>query len=150
MSTESGPADVNEETRQVSCLKWTSWPVVDERPDSWLLVGAVVLVAVVIGSVSGGWVIGGVALLVLGTAMWRMWVPVTYELSSLGILESAWRRRRCVTWRQITSYRAYRRGVLLMTSLDTAPIARLRGIYVATGDYREQLLELLRRNVVEQ
>jgi hypothetical protein len=85
-------------------------------------------------------IVAGVA---LALAAWRLWIPVRFEISSKGVVQSVLGRRRRIPWVEFARYDLRRRGVLLLTEMGGSPLVAFRSLYVGWNDYRQELLDLL-------
>ena len=79
----------------------------------------------------------------LGLAAWRLWIPVRFEFSSNGVIQTVMGRRRRIPWAEFDRYEIRRRGVLLLADADPSPLGALRGLFVRWQNQRDELLEIL-------
>ena len=128
-------------------LRWTSWPIFDERPEAWLMTIFAIAVGVGTGVISHSLITGIFALVLLTVTLSRLWLPVSYEVGTLGIIEVVWKRRRCLAWRQIAGYRVFKNGVLIFHALDENAGSGLFGMYIPTTGHRDAILSVLKRYV---
>ncbi len=84
------------------------------------------------------------ALAALALAMWRFFVPVTFELNAQGIEQSVLRWRRRIPWDAVGRYEVCSAGVLLLPHADRRPMDSLSGLYLAWGGRREEVLAHIR------
>jgi hypothetical protein len=106
-----------------------------------LLAAALTLAAAGIGIVTGSLpsvILGGTLVL---AAAWRFFIPVTFELTAMGISQQFLGLRRRVPWSSIDRAEICRHG--LYVSLDGVPLAPLRGLYVPWNQHREAVLALV-------
>jgi hypothetical protein len=115
------------------------WPL-KQRPMSSLL--AVAIAAAVVWLVGWLWQpwAGGAAAAILALTLWRMWLPVTYEIGVSGVTQVVLGRRRRIPWPAIRNYVAYADGVLLVPDADVRPASPLRGLFLPWLDHREKVL----------
>jgi hypothetical protein len=78
---------------------------------------------------------------VINLAIWRIWIPVCFELGPRGIGQTMLGRRLRIPWRAVARYEITRRGVVFLPENNRIP---LRSLYVRWRDRREPLLELIR------
>jgi hypothetical protein len=88
---------------------------------------------------------GTLVQIVLLFVLWRLWIPVTYQLGPDGIVEQVGRRRRRMEWLSITRVRLQGRGVLLIADRTGVPLALIHGVFVPWKDRREEVMEMLER-----
>jgi hypothetical protein len=95
------------------------------------------------GVVSQSGLMGGVCFVVLSFAVWRLWVPVTFELRSRGVMYRVLNRTRQIPWTQIARYESRPHGLLLFAEDDTNPLAAMRSIYIRWNGQREAIMEVV-------
>ena len=120
-----------------------NWPLRDDGLWSLLLIAALVGIAGLCGSVSSSLSLGLLSFLMLALSAWRLWIPVTFALSSRGVNETILGRQRRISWPQIARYRVYSGGILLLTDTHETPLEPLRGLYIRWSGRRDELLELV-------
>lgn len=101
------------------------------------------LMATGAGVVAESGAMGGVCFAALAIAAWRLWVPVTFEFRSRGVIYSAFGRSRRIPWTQIARFEERPRGMLLFAEDDTSPLAMLRSIHVQWNGQRAAILEVM-------
>jgi hypothetical protein len=124
-------------------LLLANWPLRDDGPLAWLVVIGAVAASVTAGFVAQSAVMGVVSFLALSIALWRLWVPVTFELGPRGVVQILFGRRRRIAWSSVARYEVRRHGVLLLSEETQGPAAALRGLYVRWGRHREELLAVI-------
>jgi len=131
----------------LTSMSFRTWPIVHERTRVWpVLVGVlVVTVAVGVSTDSLGWALTAVTLFAL--ALWRMLLPIYFELSQFGITQRALGRRWSIPWAAIRGYEIHGQGIVLLSRSDDSPVGRLGGIYIPWSAYRSELLELVDRHM---
>lgn len=123
-------------------VRVVNWPLRDEPWLAWTLLIVLAGSAVVAGEQLG--VLAGVlAAVALAVAAWRLWLPVTWELNSHGVTETAFGRSIRIPWNAIGAWRDYPGGVLLLPDPDAAPVLALRGRFIAWRKHRLEVLALL-------
>jgi hypothetical protein len=122
-------------------IVWRSWPLGDGGRQLWLLVSVLSVVAAVVGYATGSprWMAASVAL--VAAAAWRIFVPVVFELNTLGVSQHLLGRIRRIPWSAIEYARIGREGVFF--SLDGTPLADLRGLYVPWENRRNEVLAVV-------
>ena len=122
-------------------IVWRSWPLGDGGRQVWLLATVLAIVAAVVISTTGSprWMT--VSVVLVAAAAWRIFVPVVFELNALGVSQHLLGRIRRIPWSAIEYARIGREGVFF--SLDGAPLADLRGLYVPWESRRHEVLALV-------
>jgi hypothetical protein len=124
-------------------LTWRSWPLREPTISgalAVLIVGAGLIAAIVASTGRWDW-----ALLACGaaaTCAWRMFVPVTFEVSAMGVTQHVLGLQRRTPWHTIALAEFRHDGVLLVPTGRTTP--GLRGLYLPWGGHREELQALCR------
>ena len=95
------------------------------------------------GVVAQSGLMGGGCFAALGLAAWRLWLPVTFEFCSRGVIYSVLGRSRRIAWAQIARFEDRPQGLLLFTEDDTNPLATLRSIHVQWSGQRAAILEVI-------
>ena len=113
-----------------------NWPLRDEGPTSWvLLVGAIIVSALV-------WVIWAnpafalFAYAMFALALWRLWLPVKWELGLTGITMFVLGFRRRIPWLSIARFETRDDGVWLFADREASP---QRGTFIGYGGQRERV-----------
>lgn len=101
------------------------------------------LMASVAGAIAESGLMGGVSFAALAVAAWRLWVPVTFEFGSRGVIYSVLGRTRHLPWSHIARYEVRPRGLLLFAEADTSPLAALRSVYIPWHGQRAAILEVV-------
>lgn len=113
-----------------------NWPLRDESLRSWLLLAAV---AASVGAVWMLWqdvlfsLLAGLALLI---SLWRLWLPVRWELGLTGITQTALGFRRRIPWMAIARFDLRDNGVWLYADRDPAP---QRAVFIAYAGQRTRI-----------
>lgn len=128
-------------------LRLTNWPLVQEVPFALSTVAVSIVLSVIAAFVSASAIMGLVAFMALAASVWRLWWPVTFELGHSGIIETSLGRRRSIPWRQVGRVEVRRHGILILSDVQSIPLAALRGIYLRWRDHRQQVLQLVETHV---
>lgn len=124
-------------------LRWTVWPLVDRPLTS---------IAVLVGLISSGYLIwltgvawywGLAASLALAVAMWRYWLPVTFEVSLRGLKQESLFQNARTVWPDIQAVRRCASGMLLLPSMDDSPLDAMRGLFLPWGPHKAELQQLI-------
>ena len=86
---------------------------------------------------------GGLVQIVLVLALWRLWIPVTYQLGRDAVVETAWRRWRHIDWLAVTHVQVHPRGVLLVADRTSTPLATVGGIFIPWKNSRAEVLDVI-------
>jgi hypothetical protein len=121
-------------------LQLVNWPLRDDPARAWAVLAIAVGAAVGAGVLAGSLPMGSLALGALGISLWRLWIPVKFELGSRGVSQSVFGRRRRIGWSDIPSFEVRSHGVLLLPSREPLLLSRLRGLYIRFAGRREELL----------
>jgi hypothetical protein len=122
-------------------IVWRSWPLGDGGRQVWLLVTVLSIVAAVVVYSTGSprWMT--VSVVLVAAAAWRIFVPIVFELNALGVSQHLLGRIRRIPWSAIEYARIGQEGVFF--SLDGAPLADLRGLYIPWESRRQEVLALV-------
>jgi len=144
-STIRPPSKAVEVERVVpSTIGWRSWPLVDHARWSWLVALGVLGVGLFVVWMGGGWIIAGAAVLALSVALWQFFLPVTFEICSLGIRRYALRRMRLVPWHAIRAYQLRTTGAVFFPRSDAATIDLMRALFVPYPDDADEMVIAIR------
>ena len=75
-------------------------------------------------------------------ALWRLYVPVQFELSAAGVTRTVLGRTRRVPWSAIGSIQRRDRGILLLRDFAPGPLGLLRGVYIPYNNHQAEVLAL--------
>jgi len=125
-------------------LRWRSWPLVEHRRWSWLVVLSMAAVSGCIWYAGGGWPLALATFAGMAVTLWQFLLPVDYELTPLGLRRSALRRTRLVPWQSVRAFQARTTGVILYQRADPTGIDLLRSLFVPYPSDEDDLLCALR------
>ena len=144
MSTTSEHHDAPWAREPPPAMRWRNWPLRDN-----VLAGLGVLAALSAAGLGVRWVteqthLAWLAVALLALALWRFFLPASFELNADGV--SQWRFRRCrrISWNAVRRYEICSAGVLLLPHADRCPMDPLRGLYVPWGSRRDEVLAQIR------
>ena len=129
MSSARSPDSVTKLRIAPPDLRLVNWPLRDAKLASVLTVVLVTIASVVAVQLSDSVAMGVLTCLALAAALWRMWVPVTFELSASGIVETIGRRRTRTSWSLIQRCEIRGSGVVLHLG-EGALLSGSRGHYI--------------------
>jgi hypothetical protein len=132
----------------VDKLQWRKWPLVDNRRWSWLTIVGVLALGGIVSYFSSNWLLALIAMAGLTATLWQFFVPVRYELGSLGLRRSALGRTTFLGWQAVRAYQLRPTGAILFTRPDPTAIDLLQSAFVPyPADEDEALCAL--RNYLE-
>jgi hypothetical protein len=109
-------------------LSITNWPMV-RRP---FFAGAVFLgitgFSAAVGFAAASVIYGLFSVLILMTVLWRLWVPVSYQVGSSGIVQRIWGRDFHIAWRAVGNVRYSRSACVLYRASFASPFASLQSV----------------------
>lgn len=120
-----------------------NWPLRDDVPTSWLLLVAIGAVAVGVGMLSASPLAGAAAWFAMIVSLWRLWLPVRFEIGPRGLAQQVLGWRRLIVWRNIPRVEVRPQGIVFHASSNPSRFALLRSIYVRDGRHREQILRIV-------
>jgi hypothetical protein len=106
------------------------WPLVDNKRWSWLAIVGILAVGAMAGYFSGAWFLALLAMIGLTVTLWKFFVPVNYELGSLGLRRSAIGRTTFLAWQAVRAYQLRPTGAVLFQRPDPTAIDLLRSVFV--------------------
>ena len=124
-------------------LHLSHWPLRDGGFSAWGALGCATLLSVGVGFLAHQTNAGLLSFAALMTTMWRLWIPVTFQLGPRGITQIVLGRRRQIAWRYVARYEVRRTGVLFFCDATPTPLAVLRSTSIHWGRHREELLAVL-------
>lgn len=124
-------------------LELRRWPLRDEPTTATIVLAVLLLISTGIGFIGGSIWWGVASAFALLVSQWRMWLPVEFRFSELGVVQSCLRRTWRIRWDHLRGYEVHNDGVLLLPDEQNLALARLKGIYVPFGHEREELLEII-------
>jgi hypothetical protein len=131
----------------VEKLQWRKWPLVDNRRWSWLTIFGIFAVGGIVGYFSGSWLLALFAMAGLTATLWQFFVPVHYELASLGLRRRALGRTTFLAWKAVRAYQTRPTGAVLFTRPDPTAIDLLRSVFVPYPAEEDEALCALRNHL---
>jgi hypothetical protein len=119
---------------------WRSWPLAERGWRRCLLPALLAAVALLVGLATGrpGWALA--AAFMLAIAAWRYFVPVLYELGTLGVTQQVFSRQRRVPWRSLGRYEIRSAGVFLSPHSEPGPLDAFVGFYLPWCDHKDEVM----------
>ena len=136
-----------EEPPSMTGLRWRCWPLLDHARWSWLVVAGVVLVGGIVAHLSQSWLLAVASVAGLAATIWQFFVPVRYEIGSLGLRRSALGRTRFVPWRAIRAYQLRSSGVTVYRAPSPAKTDVLRSLFIPYPADEDEALCAIRQHL---
>ncbi len=119
-----------------------SWPVAmgDRGAVLGIFAAAVIFATTAYASRSAGTaaVLSGLTLL----ALWRLYVPVQFELSAGGITRTVFGRSRRVPWSAVGAVVRRERGIVVLRDHEASPLGLLRAVYIPYNNHQSEVLAI--------
>jgi hypothetical protein len=128
----------------------SSWPLRDEPLKSAVMAVASFGLASLVAWRTDSLLAGLAAVVLLGAALWRMWLPVIFRLGPQGIVQVTLGHGRRRLWSHYCRYEILPHGMLLLTTADDSTMSRLTGLYIPWRGRRKELTELAQYYVAPQ
>ena len=143
MSSSAKEASATRPPQTPRSVRIVNWPLRDGGIRAWGMVMILGIMATGAGLIAQSRLMGGVCFVTMAIAGWRLWVPVSFEFRSRGLIYSMLGRTRQIPWTQIARYEAKPRGLLVFAEDDRSPLATLRSIYIQWNGQRAAILEVV-------
>ena len=124
-------------------VRVVNWPLRDGGLRAWGMLLGLGGVAAGAGVVAESGMMGGASFVALAIVAWRLWMPVTFEFRSRGVIYRVLGRSRQIPWTQIARYEVRPRGLLLLAEDDTSPLTLLRSLYISWNGQQAAILEVV-------
>ena len=124
--------------------RWRVWPLADGRLWSWSVVLVIAAIAALVGKLADSWLLGLLAAGALIATLWQFFLPVTFEICSLGIRRQALSRRRLVPWHAVRAYMFRPGGIVLLQCSDPVTVDFLNSLFVPNPPDADELLSAVR------
>jgi hypothetical protein len=111
-------------------LYYSVWLIADQKRNAVFLLVVALAVNVIVWQNTANLILELIALLFLLGTLWRILVPVHFELNSNGIVCRSLNRNRFIAWNDIRSYQIRRNGILLFPRTDHFFLEAFRGFYL--------------------
>ncbi|MFP6657166.1 MAG: hypothetical protein VB853_03230 [Pirellulales bacterium] len=128
------------ETSPGPAVEWTFFPLFQQRKVAVVVCCGLLTISALVGWVSGKLYLAAIAALLGGVTVWRLFIPVHYQIDNVGITQLVWRRSRTTAWHSIGSLRELDEGILMMPKSRLGELAPLRGIFLPWGSHRDDVL----------
>lgn len=121
-------------------VRWRVWPLLDQPTRGVWVLAAAAFAGLLANWATGRPQLGVLVSLVLIAAVWRFFLPTSFELDRNGLNHRRLGHRRRISWKAIRGHEHCKAGVLLLPHTDACPMDHLRGIYLPWGENRAEVL----------
>jgi hypothetical protein len=128
-------------------IRWRSWPLKEQRRWTFVVVLGMLMIAAAIWYVGGSGLFALAAVAGLAATLWQFFLPVRYELDSLGLRRFAFGRSRLFPWHAVRAYQLRPTGVVLYQCPEPSKFDLLRSVYIPYPADEDELLCALRENL---
>jgi hypothetical protein len=128
----------------LTTIRWRSWPLVDYPRWSWVAPVGVLAVGCFVWQIGGDALLAVMVAVALCVALWQYFLPVTFEICSLGIRRYALRRMRLVPWQDIGSYQLRLTGIVFFRSPRPIALEILRSLFVPYPNDEDEMIVAVR------
>lgn len=111
---------------------------------SWLVPLGILSIGGSVYWLGGGWFLAALACAALSAAFWQFLLPITYEVTSLGLRRQALRRLRLIPWQAIRAYQLRSTGVACFRRPDPTAMDLPSCLFVPYPSDADELLVALR------
>ncbi len=129
--------------RDVREVRVVNWPLRRSGIGPWLLLAGCIGISTAVGVLSANWYAGVASIVALLISLWRLWVPVTFELGPRGIVQTVWGRSYRISWREFARFQVLRSGVLLLVDPRPSPLDAFRGLFVRFDGQKDDVLAVV-------
>ncbi|MCI0332914.1 MAG: hypothetical protein L0228_06790 [Planctomycetes bacterium] len=127
-------------------LSWRRWPLVDGRRWSWISIVGLASIGAGVWYLGGGWLLTTAAVAGLTATCWQFFLPVEYEVVSLGLRRRSFGRTRLVPWHAIRAYQLRPSGVVLYQRSEPTKLDLLRSMFIPNPPDADELLCAIRQH----
>jgi hypothetical protein len=138
----SPPSDLLAEMVPLPVMQLRQWAPVDEP---WHLCWGLMPISLFLGAVyyaAGAWVVLA-AVAALAIALWRLWVPMRFELDARGVQQIVLGRRSFRPWSDFVRYEVDPDGVCLIPDGREYPLVRATGVNIVSKRDHVKLVHLV-------
>jgi hypothetical protein len=124
-------------------LRWRSWPLMDGLTWSW----SVLLGVLIVGGFAiwyGSPLVAVAVAAALAVVLWQFFLPVTYEVTSLGLRRYALGRIRLVPWQAVRAYQLRPTGVVFFQNANPTRADQLISLFVPYPEDEDEMLVAVR------
>ena len=132
---------------QTKPVHWRSWPLVDHWRWSWLAIAGLLAAGGAVWYLDGGWTLAAVVMVGLAGTTWQYFVPVSFEIDTLGLRRIALRRTRLIPWHAIRAYQPRPTGIVLYQRDDPTKLDLLRSVFVPFPADEDEMVCAMREHL---
>ena len=110
MSSSAGDHSAPRSYTAPRSIRIVNWPLRDGGIRAWLMLLILGGSAACAGIIAQSGLMGGVCFVALAIAAWRLWIPVTFEFRSRGVMYGVLGITRQIPWTRIARYELRRDG----------------------------------------
>jgi hypothetical protein len=140
----SAAQSVHDDREESVSIQWRSWPLVEYRRWSWLVIMGILAVAGLIVSIGANRLLATLVAIGLAVTLWQFFMPIDYEIGRQGLRRTVLGRTQLLPWHSIRAYQPRTIGVVLYRRHDPTNIDLLRSLFVPYPDNRAEALSVLR------
>lgn len=133
-------SDASLEVAVLEPARWRSWPLRESLWRSLGVAAGLCALAALVAVMTGSLVLTLLAVLAMLVALWRFFLPVTFEVNEHGVEQSLLSRAHRLPWQAIGHGRLCRGGVLLVPRGQRSEMAPFNSLYVPWNGHRDQVL----------
>lgn len=131
--------------KDMPALSWRSWPLVDEAPKSYLLVGVAIGVCVLAAIALGRIGYGLLAAVMLAVSLGRYFLPTRFELSASGVSVRFCGQTRQMNWSTVGRVVVQEAGIFISPFAAPSRLDSFRGVFVRFADNADEVITFVRQ-----
>lgn len=137
------PHEISDQPDTLPVLQLQTWLPADQPLQVLIGGGCVVTFLWWVQRATGSlWITGG-AFLILAASLWRIWLPIQFELDSRGLQQIVLGRRSFWPWSDFARHEVDPEGVALIREPRVYPLARVQGVYLPARRRHLELVQLV-------
>lgn len=111
---------------------------------SWIVPLGVLLIGLFVDAVGDSWILAIAAIAAMMIAIWSFFLPVTFEITSMGLRRKALRQIRIVLWPTIRAYQLRSTGIALFQRPDPSAFDLASSLFVPYPEDADELVVAVR------
>ena len=145
MSTATDPTVPRDLSTAPPDLVWQSWPLLDNATWSWCVVPGLLRVSWVVTTVTDEPTLGVAAAAALAIALWRLFLPVRYEIGLSGVCQIVLGQRSLLRWRRVRHVEVRQGGVMFFERRNVPTLDVLQTLYLPCAKHRDVVVRLMEK-----